>query len=137
MARIIGIDYGKKRCGLAWTDPLQIIASGIGYVPERELMTKLAELCKSEKVEAFVLGFPTQLDGSDTDTTQDVRELKVKIEKQFPEKPVVLVDEQFTSRMAMDSMLHAGVPKKKRRNKGLIDQVSATLILQDYLQSKS
>lgn len=137
MARIIGIDFGKKRCGLAWTDPMQIIASGIGYVSAKELLPKLSEMCAGEKVESFVLGFPTQLDGSDTDTTQDVRDLKIRLEKHFPGKPVIFIDEQFTSRMAMDSMLTAGVPKKKRRNKGLIDQVSATLILQDYLQSKS
>ncbi|MEM0998490.1 MAG: Holliday junction resolvase RuvX [Bacteroidota bacterium] len=133
MARIIAIDYGLKRTGLAWTDPLQIIASGLETVLTKELEAKLEALVRREEVEAFVLGMPTNLDGEDTHTTQPVLKFKQRLEKLFPDREVILWDEQFTSKMAMRAMIEAGVPKKKRRNKALVDQVSATIILQDYL----
>jgi putative Holliday junction resolvase len=137
MARIIAIDYGLRRTGLAWTDPLQIIASGLETVATSDLKNRLKELVVREEIEAFVLGWPTQLDGEDTDTTEPVRKFSERLKKAFPEQEVILWDEQFTSQMAMRAMIDAGVPKKKRRNKALVDQVSATIILQDYLANSS
>ena len=137
MARIIAIDYGLRRTGLAWTDPLQIIASGLETVSTRELDQRLKDLVAKEPIEAFVLGWPTNLDGEDTDSTEAVRKFSDRLRKTFPDQEVILWDEQFTSQMAMRAMIDAGVPKKKRRNKALVDQVSATIILQDYLANTS
>lgn len=137
MPRIVAIDYGLKRTGLAWTDPLKIIATGLETVATDQLMNRLKELVANERIEAFVLGMPYQLDGSDTHTTQPVLEFEKRLRKQFPNKAVFMQDEQFTSKMAMQSMIQAGLGKKKRRNKALVDQVSATIILQEYLASKS
>jgi putative holliday junction resolvase len=137
VARIIGIDFGMKRTGLAWTDPLQIIATGLETVATSTLVPHLQTLLKKEQVEKIILGYPTRLDGSDTDTTQPVLTLKRKLETTFPGVPVVLWDEQFSSKKAMQAMIAGGVSKKNRRDKALIDKVSATLILQDYLATNS
>jgi putative holliday junction resolvase len=137
VARIIGIDYGMKRTGLAWTDPLQIIATGLETVLTDDLVPHLQKLLQKENVEKIVLGMPTRLDGSDTDTTQPVLALKQRLETLFPAIIVVLWDEQFSSKKAMQAMIQGGVSKKNRRDKALIDKVSATLILQDYLASNS
>lgn len=136
MPRIIAIDYGLKRCGLAWTDPDQIIASGLETVPKADLLPRLQTLCKGEAIEGFLLGFPTKSDGSDTDATQPVRDFEIKLKKAFPGKAVMRWDERYSSRRAMGELVAAGVPKKKRRNKALLDQMSATLILQEYLESQ-
>ncbi len=136
MSRIISIDYGLKRTGLAWTDPLQIIASGLDTVHTPQLMNKLKELVAKEPVEGFVLGWPTRLDGRDTNCTGEIRNFKARLDKTFPKLYVELWDEQFTSKMAVQAMVAAGVSKKKRREKGSIDRMSATLILQEYLASK-
>lgn len=137
MSRILAIDYGKKRTGLAWTDPLQLIATGLETVATQDLLSRLKELVAAEEIETFILGLPYRLDGTDTDMTQPVMELKKKLEKNFPAQELILWDEQFTSKMAMEAMIKAGVPKKKRRDKALVDQVSATIILQDYLASRN
>lgn len=137
MGRIIAIDYGKKRTGLAWTDPLQLFASGIGSFDTPFIKKKLVELFEQETIDEIVLGYPTRFDGSDTHATPLVREFNRLLNKWFPDTPVHLWDETFTSKMAMDSMIRAGVKKKKRRDKHLINQVSATLILQQYLVNRS
>ncbi|MFM2375847.1 MAG: putative pre6S rRNA nuclease [Bacteroidota bacterium] len=137
MARIIGIDFGMKRTGLAWTDPLQIISSGLETVATDQLVSHLQNLLKKEQVEKFVLGHPTRLDGTDTDTTQPVLALKKKLESVFPGIPVMLWDEQYSSKRAMQAMIQGGASKKTRRDKALIDKVSATIILQDYLAAHS
>lgn len=137
MARIIGIDFGLKRTGLAWTDPLQIIATGLETVPTADLLPHLQKLLLKESVEKIVLGMPYKLDGSDTDTTQPVLSLQTKLQTTFPSVKIVLWDEQYSSKKAMQAMIQGGVSKKDRRNKALIDKVSATLILQDYLASNS
>jgi putative holliday junction resolvase len=137
VARIIGIDYGLKRTGLAWTDPLQIIATGLETVPTEGLVAHLQQLLRKEPVEKIVLGFPTRLDGSDTDTTPGVRALKQQLETTFPAIAVVFWDEAFSSKKAMQAMVQGGVSKKNRRDKALIDKVSATIILQDYLASNA
>jgi putative Holliday junction resolvase len=136
MARIMAIDYGLKRTGLAWTDPLQIIATGIGSVETIILETELKKLMASEVVEAIVLGYPTRGDGSDTDATAAVRTFLDTLKSWFPAMPVHLWDERFTSKMAFQSMIDAGLKQKKRRDKHLINEISATLILQEYLQQQ-
>ncbi len=136
MARILCIDFGLRRTGLAWTDPLQIIATGLGHVETRNLEAELKKLMQRESIEEVLLGFPTRFDGSDTHATEAVRKFKTQLEKLFPELPVQLWDERLTSKMAVQAMFAAGVPKAKRREKGLVDQVSATLMLQEYLEHK-
>lgn len=137
MSRIICIDFGLKRTGLAWTDPLQIIATGLETVATPDLVPRLKTLFQQEAIERIVLGMPTRLDGSDTDTTQPVLDLKKRLESVFPGTLVTLWDEQFSSKKALRAMIEGGVSKKNRRDKALIDKVSATLILQDYLAHNS
>lgn len=136
MARILAIDFGKKRCGLAATDPEQIIASTLGHRPTGDLMNFLKDYFEREEVETIVLGFPTRSDGSDTDSTAAIREFKLKFEKQFPDKPIVLHDESYSSKMAVEAMVMGGMKKKKRREKGNVDAVAATIILQSYMESQ-
>jgi len=137
MARIIGIDYGTKRVGLAVTDPLQIIASPLETVRAHLLEDYLKKYCQQEDTEAFVVGMPLNLDNSDTDATNHVRGFVKRLKKTFPEKAIHLQDERFTSKDALSAMIAGGTSKKYRREKGNIDKVSATLILQSYLEKKS
>ena len=137
VARIIGIDFGLKRTGLAWTDPMQIIATGLETVLSPDLVPRLQVLLQKEQVEKIVLGMPYKLDGSDTDTTRPVLNLQKKLAALFPTVQIVLWDEQYSSQKAMQAMIQGGVSKKNRRDKALIDKVSATIILQDYLSSNS
>lgn len=136
MARIIAIDYGTKRTGLATTDPLQIIATSIGTVRTHDLFVWLKDYFQKEEVETIVLGFPTNTDGNDTDTTQAVRALKKRLAKEFPGKVVELMDERFTSSMALQTIREADLRKKARRDKSLVDSVSATIILQSFLEKR-
>ena len=137
MARIVGIDYGLKRTGLAATDPLKIIASTLETVPSQEVLNFLKEYTLQEEVESFVLGMPKNLDLSDTDSTAAVQKFQKQLEKTFPDKPVHLVDERFTSKMAKQAMLSGGMKKKDRRKKENVDKISATIILQSYLEQQS
>lgn len=137
MARILAIDYGTKRVGLAVTDPLQLIASPLDTVHPLKLMDFLKDYAAKEEVECFVLGWPKNLDNSDTEMIQHVKGFQRKLLKEFPTKEVHLVDERFTSKMALDAMIRGGSKKKDRRQKtGNLDKVSATIILQSYLESK-
>lgn len=136
MARILGIDYGKKRTGLAVTDPLQLIASGLTTVLTHDLIPYLKKYLAQEEVELVLIGEPKSLDGSDTDATGLVTECIRILKKNFPQLPVKKVDERFTSKMAFQSMLDSGLKKKDRRNKALVDEISATIILQEYLRTK-
>lgn len=136
MGRILAIDYGSKRVGLAVTDPLQIIASPLDTVHAKDVIQFLKNYDLSEGIESFVLGMPKNLNGTDTNATQQVRQFHNLLKKQFPEKPVYLHDERFTSKMAMDAMIAGGMKKKDRREKGNIDKISASIILQSYLESK-
>ncbi|NVJ46549.1 MAG: Holliday junction resolvase RuvX [Cytophagia bacterium] len=136
MGRILAIDYGSKRVGLAVTDPLQIIASPLDTVHSKDVIQFLKNYDLSEGIESFVLGMPKNLNGTDTNATQQVRQFHNLLKKQFPEKPVYLHDERFTSKMAMDAMIAGGMKKKNRREKGNIDKISASIILQSYLESK-
>ncbi len=134
MARVLAIDLGTKRTGLAVTDPLQILANPLETVETNQLMTFLRNYCAKEEVETLVLGLPTRLNGKDNEMTPRVLKLKEELEKVFPEKKIALVDERFTSKMALQSMIAMGSKKKDRREKtGNLDKVSAAIILQSYL----
>ncbi|MGB0166094.1 MAG: Holliday junction resolvase RuvX [Luteibaculum sp.] len=136
MARILAIDYGAKRSGLAETDDLQIVASRVKGMPTSELMGFIEAYASRYKLAGFVMGEPTRWDGSHSDIWAEIQEFSDKLKKKFPDLPIHFVDERFSSKMAVESMIQAGVPKKKRRNKEDIDAQSATLILQDFLSKR-
>ncbi len=137
MPRLLAIDYGSKRCGIAVTDPLQIIANGLTTVKSFELLQYLNEYFEREQVEKVVIGYPTNLDGTNTHATPLVLNFIKSFKKKFPTVPIVPVDEQYTSKLATRAMLDMGLKKKDRRKKELVDEISATIILQGYLnQSK-
>lgn len=133
MSRILAIDYGLKRTGLAVTDPLKIIATPLTTVATKELITFLTEYCKKEEVELFVIGLPKTLSNEDSDNAKFVRGFITQLKKVFPLKEIATVDERFTSSMALDTMIAGGMKKKDRRNKANVDKISATIILQSYL----
>lgn len=136
MGRILAIDYGSKRVGLAVTDPLQIIASPLLTVHSKDVIKFLKDYDRDEGIESIVLGMPKNLNNKDTNATPLVRQFHNLLRKNFPEKAVYLHDERFTSSMALSAMIAGGVKKKDRREKGNIDKVSAAIILQSYLESK-
>jgi len=136
MARILAIDYGMKRTGIAVTDELQIIASGLTTVKTKELLLFLKDYIKNEDVELFVVGEPKQMDNTASESEVLVIPFLEKLKKQFPNIPVQRVDERFTSKMAFQTMIDSGLKKNQRKNKALVDEISATLILQSYLYSK-
>jgi putative Holliday junction resolvase len=135
MARILSLDYGKKRTGIAVTDPLQIIASGLTTVDTQQLFDFLKDYISKEVVEKIIIGLPYQLDGSPTDATASVLHCIRRLKNSFPTIPVVSVDEQFSSKMASRAMLDMGLKKKDRQKKGLVDEIAATLLLQEYMQA--
>ena len=137
MGRILAIDYGLKRTGLAVTDTQRIIATALETVPSSELLKFLKSYFQKETVDQLVLGMPKKLNNTDTDMTQPVRELVKQLQEKFPDKPVALIDERFTSSIAMQTMIAGGMKKKDRRIKGNVDKISATIILQSYMESKS
>lgn len=136
MGRILAIDYGSKRVGLAVTDPMQIICSPLDTVHSKDVIDFLKKYEQQEGIEAFVVGMPVNLDQSDTNATPLVRQFLNLLKKHFPDKPIHEHDERFTSKMAFDAMLAGGMKKKDRRNKGNVDKVSAAIILQSFLESK-
>ncbi len=133
MAKIIALDYGAKRTGIAVTDDLKIIASGLCTVETSQLLVFLEDYIGKNKVEALVLGYPTRLDGSDTHNTKPVETLAEKLRSKFSNLQIHLEDERFTSKMARESMLHMGMKKKDRQKKELLDEISAVFILRDFL----
>ncbi|MFD2598016.1 Holliday junction resolvase RuvX [Sphingobacterium corticis] len=135
--RILAFDYGTKRVGIAATDPLQMIASPLTAVHPNDIWTFLKQYFQTEQVETFVVGKPRQLDGSDSESAQHVVGFIRRLQREFPEIAVVEVDERFTSKMASAAIAQSGMSKKKRQQKETVDTLSATIILQDYLQSKS
>ncbi|MFK8037111.1 MAG: Holliday junction resolvase RuvX [Crocinitomicaceae bacterium] len=135
MGRLLAIDYGQKRTGIAETDDLQIIASGLTTVNTPELFKFLTQYFAKHKVDAIVLGEPKRLNGEDTHNSAPVEALKQKLNQTFGHIPVKMVDERFTSKMAVQTMIDSGLSKKKRQNKALIDEISATIILQSYMSS--
>ena len=135
MGRILAIDYGKKRTGLAVTDPLRIIATPLETVPTHELMTYLDGYLKKEVVDEFVVGMPKTLKNEDSEIAPLVRAFVEKLGKVYSDKKIHLADERFTSRMAMQDMIEGGMKKKDRQVKGNVDKISATIILQTFLRS--
>jgi len=135
MSRILAIDFGLKRTGLAVTDTLKIIATPLETVETQSLLTFLKSYVAKEPVERLVLGFPRKLNNEDTDMTPHVRNLETTLGSLFPNIPVSLVDERFTSKMAQRAMIEGGMKKKDRRVKGNVDKISAVLILQSWLES--
>lgn len=136
MARILAIDYGMKRTGIAVTDELQIIASGLTTVNTKELLSFLKEYISKEDVELFVVGEPKQMNNTASESEVLILPFLEKLKKQFPNIPIYRVDERFTSKMAFQTMIDSGLKKNQRKNKALVDEISATLILQSYLYSK-
>jgi len=136
LGRILAIDYGLKRTGIAVTDPLKIIANSLPTVETPKLMEFLSEYFKKENVERFVVGLPKQMNNEPSQSMVYVEAFVKKFQLRFPEMPIEYVDERFTSKMAVQAMVQGGVKKMDRQNKALIDSVSATIILQSYLESR-
>lgn len=133
MARILAIDYGAKRCGIAVTDESKIIASGLTTVDTKDLLNWLQQYVANEEVELFVVGEPKRLHGEASESEKLIQPFLEKLTKVLPNIPVKRIDERFTSKIAFDTMIASGISKKKRQDKKLVDQISATIILQDYL----
>jgi putative Holliday junction resolvase len=136
LARVLAIDFGKIRTGIAVTDELKIIASGLITVNTSDLLSFLKEYTSKEKVELFLMGLPKQMDNSDSESEALILPFLKKIEKLFPQIPMKRIDERFTSKMAFQTMIDSGMKKKQRRNKAIVDEISATIILQSYLYSQ-
>lgn len=133
MGRILAIDYGTKRTGIAVTDELQLIASGLTTVPTTQLMEFLQDYLATETVERIVVGEPKQRDGAPSEVETHISAFLKRLEKSFPKVPISRVDERYSSKRAFQTMIDSGLRKKQRQNKALIDEISATIILQDYL----
>jgi putative Holliday junction resolvase len=136
MPRIIAIDYGLKRTGIAVTDELQIIASGLTTVPSDSVINFLKEYFSKEKVIEVLIGEPKQMNGLPSESTPIIEKFVSDFKTQFPSMKVIRVDERFTSKMAFQTMIDSGLSKKQRQNKGLVDEIAATILLQDYLTRK-
>ena len=137
LARILAIDFGKKRTGIAVTDELQIIASGLTTVSTDEIFVFLKDYVSKEKVALFIVGKPKQMDNTDSESEALILPFLQKLSKEIPQIPVKRVDERFTSKMAFQTMIDGGLKKNQRKNKALVDEISATIILQSYLYSKN
>ncbi|WP_281234381.1 Holliday junction resolvase RuvX [Flavobacterium gelatinilyticum] len=133
MPRILSIDYGQKRTGIAVTDEMKIIASGLTTIPTHNLIDFLKDYFAKEKVEAVLIGEPKQMNGQPSESASVINGFVTHFSNIFPDMKVIRVDERFTSKMAFQTMIDSGLSKKQRQNKGLIDEISATIMLQDYL----
>lgn len=136
MSKILALDIGGKRTGVAETDSLQIIAQGVAMVETHKLEVWLKQRFKDEDYSTIVIGDPLALDGGDSDNSELVRKWKEKLRKIFPLVPIEMQDERFSSKMAMQAMIESGMKKKKRREKGNLDQMSALIILRSYLEAR-
>jgi putative Holliday junction resolvase len=137
MGRIMAIDYGRKRVGIAVTDELQLIANGLTTVQAHEIMAFLKNYVHIEKVDVFVVGEPRQMNNQPSESLQYIIPFVSRLKKEFPEIPVEMLDERFTSKMAFQTMIDGGLKKKDRQNKELVDTISAAIILQSYLSARS
>jgi putative holliday junction resolvase len=133
MPRILAIDYGIKRTGIAVTDDFQIIASGLTTIPSDTAITFLKDYFSKENVAKVIIGEPKQMNGQPSESTEVIERFVSKFQKEFPEMKVERVDERFTSKMAFQTMIDSGLKKKQRQNKALVDEIAATIMLQDYL----
>jgi len=136
LARILALDYGNKRVGIAVTDPLQLIASGLQTVPSQDIFTFLSDYFTKEEVNEIVVGYPKKLNNQPSDAVKYVNPFLRKLEVTYPSKKIILMDERFTSKIAFQSMIDGGLKKKQRQDKGLIDKISAAIILQSYLENR-
>lgn len=136
MERLLAIDYGTKRTGIAVTDEMQLIASGLTTIPTEKLILFLKKYFAEENVELVVIGEPKQKDGTHSNIEEEIKKFIQKFSEVFPEMNIARMDERFTSKMAFQTMIDSGLKKKQRQNKELIDEISATIILQDYLYYK-
>ena len=136
MPRILAIDYGIKRTGIAVTDELQIIASGLTTIPSETIISFLKDYFSKEKVATVLIGEPKQMNGLPSESTPIIEKFVSDFKTQFPNMKVIRVDERFTSKMAFQTMIDSGLSKKQRQNKGLVDEIAATILLQDYLTRK-
>ena len=136
MSRILSIDYGRKRTGIAVTDVMQIIANGLTTVPTHELMSFILKYIEQEPVERIIVGHPKQMNNEESENMKNIVPFLNQLKKKLPSIPVELYDERFTSVLAHQAMLDGGLKKKARQNKALVDEISATIILQSYLESK-
>ncbi len=137
MGRIMAIDYGKVRTGLAVTDPVRIIATPLTTVPTPTLLQYIKDYCAREEVDIFVVGIAKHMDNSLSESMQYIEPFVNQLAEVFPDKEISRIDERFTSKMAFQTMIDCGLKKKQRQNKGMIDQIAATIMLQDYLKSKN
>lgn len=136
LGRILAIDFGKKRTGIAVTDQMKIIASGLTTVDTKDLLSYLKEYISKEKVDLFLVGKPKQMNNSDSESEEFIIPFLKKLEKQIPQISIQRVDERFTSKMAFQTMIDSGLNKNQRKNKALVDEISATIILQSYLYNQ-
>jgi putative Holliday junction resolvase len=136
MGRIMGIDYGRKRTGVAVTDPLQIVAGNLATVPTHTLMQFIKDYLAHEVVDRIVVGKPTQLNGQPSESMKFITPFVDRLKKELPDMPVVMYDERFTSTIAHQAMIDGGMKKSDRRDKSRVDAIAATIILNDYLQSR-
>ena len=134
MARVLAIDYGTKRVGLAVTDPLQMIATGLTTVHSKDIILFLKDYIAKENIDCFVVGEPKKMNNEASETSKLIEAFINSLKKNFPVIPVKRIDERFTSKMAFQTMIDSGLNKKDRRNKSLVDEISATIILQSYLE---
>lgn len=134
MGRVLAIDYGRRRTGIAVSDPLQLIAGGLATVETRELERWLAEYCSREEVSTIVLGKPMRMDGTPSETWRFIEPLARRLQATYPDKEVTFYDERFTSVLAHRAMIDGGMKRQARRDKAAVDRIAATLILEDYLQ---
>jgi len=135
MGRILAIDYGQKRCGLAVTDELKIIASSLTTVGTAELMPFLKDYFSKEKIELIIIGKPMQMNNTESESERFIGPFVKNFQKHYPGIPIIRLDERFTSKMAFQTMIDSGISKKKRRDKALVDTISATIILQSYMET--
>jgi putative holliday junction resolvase len=135
LPRLLALDYGLKRTGIAVTDPLQLIATALETVPSQEVFKFIEAYTATEIVETIIVGLPQSLDGTPTDNTPRVLAFVARLQKRFPDLPVLLHDERFTSKMALQAMIAGGSTKRDRRNKGNIDKISAAIILQSFMEA--
>lgn len=136
MGRILAIDYGTKRVGLAVTDPLQMIANGLDTVHSKDVLAYLKDYLAKETVDCIVVGEPKRLNNEAAQAEEHIAPFVKKLKKEFPDVPVERFDERFTSKMAFQAMIDGGLKKKDRQDKAMVDKVSAVIILQSYMQSK-
>jgi len=136
VARVLAIDYGRKKVGLAVTDPLQIIANGLETVPTHTLLDYLKKYIQKEDVETIVVGHPKQMDNTDSESMVYIKPFLKKLKKLFPDMNIEMMDERFTSKIAFQTMIDGGLKKKARQNKELVDTISATIILQSWMEKQ-